>query len=124
MKEKNKDLDFLHEVAKKISERSKQGSPILPDEVFDLFEVTLETITDVRTIEMPIFMPFVIEKEDDFYTARCHVYRACRGIGFTEEEAIEKLKEDIDLYNKSYIKTEKKMQMEEIMNKIFPKDRF
>ncbi|MED4238952.1 hypothetical protein [Priestia megaterium] len=124
MKEDNKDLDFLQEVAKKISTRSKLGSPILPGEVFDLFEETLEEMNNTQIIETPIFIPFIIEKEDGFYTARCHGYRMCRGVGITEEKAIEKLKEEIDLYNKSCIKTEQKMRLEKIVNNIFPKDRF
>ncbi|UOE58289.1 hypothetical protein HPB58_13080 [Priestia filamentosa] len=124
MKEGNKDLDFLQEVAKKISIRSTLGSPIAPDEVFDLFEETLESMNDAQIIETPIFIPFIIEKEDEFYTARCHGYRMCRGVGDTKEEAIEKLKEEIDFYNKSAIKTEQKMILEKIVNNIFPKDRF
>lgn len=124
MGEYNQDLDFLHEVAKKISERSKEDAPILPDEVFDLFNTTFERMTKVRTIEVPIFMPFTIEKEDDIYIARCHVYRVCQGIGRSEEEAIQNLQKEIELYNKSSIETEKKMRIEEIVRSLFPKNRF
>lgn len=123
MKEKNKDLDFLHEVSRKISDRTKEGSPIMPEEVFDIFGDTLERMTNVRTVEVPIFMPIMIEKEDELYSATCHVYRVCKGLGFTEEEAIEKLKENIDLYNKSTIKSDKRMRMEEMIKNIFPQDR-
>jgi predicted RNase H-like HicB family nuclease len=48
----------------------------------------------------------------------------CRGTGDTKEEAIEKLKEEIDFYNKSAIKTEQKMNLEKMVNNIFPKDPF
>lgn len=118
------DLDFLYEVANKISARSRESAPISTDEVFDLFKDTFESMTEVRTIEVPLFMPFIIEREDDLYIARCRVYSICRGIGRTEEEAIQKLKEEIELYNKSSIETEKKMRIEEMVRNIFPKDRF
>ncbi|KHD84123.1 type II toxin-antitoxin system HicB family antitoxin [Heyndrickxia ginsengihumi] len=125
MKENNKDIDFLHEIAKKISERSKHGFPISPEEVFDLFGETLESMNDKRIIETPIFVPFIIEKtEEEFYTARCNSFRLCKGMGVTEEEAIENLKEQIDSYHKSSIETEKRMRMEEIIKNLFRKDHF
>ncbi|QIZ08301.1 hypothetical protein HFZ78_17530 [Priestia megaterium] len=124
MKESQKDLDFLQEVAKKISDRSKQNSPILPEEVFDLFKDTLESMTTVRIVEMPIFMPVLIEKEEEFYTARSYGYNRCKGIGRNEEDAIQNLKEEINLYNRSCINAEKKMHIEDIVNNIFPKGSF
>lgn len=123
MRDSNKDLDFLHEVARMISERSKEDSPISPGEVLDLFHDTFEKMTDIRTIEVPIFMPVMIEKKDDLYMARCHVYRLCQGIGRSEEEAIEKLKKEIDLFNKSSMEAEKRMRIEEIVRNLFPKNR-
>lgn len=122
MKEKNKDLDFLHEISRKISDRSKIGTPIMPEEVIDLFGDTLERMTDVRTVEVPIFMPIMIEKEDELYSATCHVFRVCKGLGLTEEEAVEKLKKDIEAYNKAAIKTDKRRKMEAMIENIFPKD--
>ncbi|MDR7002672.1 hypothetical protein [Neobacillus niacini] len=121
---KNKDLDFLQEVSKKVSGRTMEGSPITPDEVFDIFNDTLKKMTDVRTIEVPIFMPIMIEKEDDTYIARSHVYRVCRGIGFSEEKAIQRLKEEIEFYNRTIIESEKKIRMEEVVKNSFPKDCF
>ncbi|MFJ5714855.1 hypothetical protein [Neobacillus sp. NPDC093127] len=60
----DKNLDFLHYVAKKISERSKQNSPISFEEVFDIFKDTLEKITTVKAIELPIFMTVIITQDD------------------------------------------------------------
>ncbi|MGO4890391.1 hypothetical protein ACJ2A9_21805 [Anaerobacillus sp. MEB173] len=117
-------LDFLSEVAKKISERSKGGNSISQDEVHDIFKRTLETVTDVRMIESPVFLPIFIEQEKEregFFIAKCPIYRACGEIGQTEEEAVEKLKKDIDLYNKAIIDTERKMKMEEMIKNVFPK---
>ncbi|MTT31791.1 hypothetical protein GMB86_07165 [Terrilactibacillus sp. BCM23-1] len=122
MNKDSEDLDFLQELAKKISKRSKQASPISIEEVFDLFSDTLNNMTHFRSIEVPIFVPFIIEKEDGIFTARCRSYCNCRGMGYTEEEAIEKLKKDIDLYNKSLIETEKRMRLENIVNRTFGKD--
>lgn len=119
MRDGNKDLDFLHEAAKKIAERSKEGS-ISTDEVFDLFNSTLDSMTDVRTVEVPVFLPVTIKKEDDMYTARSNVFRMCRGFGNSEEEATQKLQQEIEMYNKSMIATEKRMRIEEIVKSIFP----
>lgn len=115
----SKDLDFLYEVAKRISVRSKQNSPISQEEIFDLFKETFERMMDVRMVEAPIFMPIVVEKEDDWFVARCPVYRVCKGVGRNEEEAIEKLKGEIELYNKTCLDAEKKMRIEEMVKKIF-----
>ena len=81
-------------------------------------------MTEVRTIEVPIFMPFKIKKENGSFIASCQVYRICRGIGKTEEEAIQKLKQEIEQYNKTSIESEKKIRMEEMIKNIFPTDRF
>lgn len=124
MKERKKGLEFLQEVAQKISDRSKQDSPILPEEVIDLFKDTLESMTTVRIVEMPIFMPILIEMEDEFYTARSYGYNRCKGLGRSEEEAIQNLKEDINLFNESCINAEKKMQIADIVNNVFPKGSF
>lgn len=124
MKGNHNDLDFLQEVAKKISDRSKQDSPILPEEVFDLFKDTLDRMTTVQIVEMPIFMPVIIKKEDDRFTARSYGFRICKGIGHTEEEAIQHLKGEINLYNQTCINSEKKLRIEEMVSNIFPKDCF
>ncbi len=127
MKDSDKNLNLLLEVSKKISERSKQESPISHEEIFDLFKETLEKETSVKTFELPIFMPVIIEQDDEsFYTARSYGYGydRCKGVGRTEEEAIQKFKEEIDRYNKSCINVEKKMRMEEIVKNIFSKSHF
>jgi predicted RNase H-like HicB family nuclease len=125
MKNSNKNLDFLHEVAKKISERSKQDFPISLEEVFDMFKDTLEKVSTVKSIELPIFMPVIIEQDKDgFYIAKSYGYDRCKGVGRTEEEAVQKFKEEIDQYNKSCINVEKKIRMEEIVSGIFPNDCF
>ncbi|RHW32352.1 hypothetical protein D1B32_11380 [Oceanobacillus profundus] len=123
MKDSQKELDFLQEVAKRISERTKQNSSISPEDVFDLLKDTLEETTTDSIIEMPIFMPVIIEKEDDFFTARSYGYRICKGFGRNEEDAVEKLKEEINAYNQSCINSEKKLKIEEMVNNIFPKNR-
>lgn len=67
----NEDLDFLHEVGKKFFERSKQDAPIAPADVIGFFKEALEGITTVKTIEIPVFLPVIIEQEEEgFYTAR------------------------------------------------------
>jgi predicted RNase H-like HicB family nuclease len=110
--------------SKKISDRSKQNSPISPEEVFGLFKDTIENMTTVRIVEMPIFMPVLIEKEDEFYTARSYGYSRCKGMGRSEEDAIQNLKEGINLYNQSCANVDKKMQIEALVNNIFPKGCF
>ena len=122
MKDRQGELDFLQEVAKRISERSKRNSSISPEDVFELFKDTLEETTTDSIIEMPIFMPVIIEKEDDFITARSYGYRLCKVIGQNEEEAVMKLKEEIDSYNQSCIKSDKKLKIEEMVSNIFPKN--
>ncbi|WP_099363617.1 type II toxin-antitoxin system HicB family antitoxin [Fredinandcohnia onubensis] len=125
MKDDNKNLDLLHIVSKKISERSRQDSPISSEEVLDIFKDTVEKITTVKVIELPIFMPVIItQDEDGFYIASSYGYNRCKGVGRTEEEAVQRFKEEIDLYNNSCINVEKKMKMEEIVKNVFPKENF
>lgn len=79
----------------------------------------------MKVIELPIFMPIIIEQDEDgFYTARSYGYDRCKGLGRTEEEAVQKFKEEIDRYNQSCINVEKKMKMEEMVKRIFPKNCF
>ncbi|MEH7014701.1 hypothetical protein V7087_28480 [Neobacillus niacini] len=73
---------------------------------------------------MPIFMPVIIEKEDDFFTARSYGYGRCKGIGRSDEDAIKNLQEEINLYNQSCINSEKKLRIEKMVNNIFPKNCF
>lgn len=90
-----------------------------------MFKDTLEKGTAVKVIELPIFMPVILEKDEDgFYIARSYGYDRCKGLGRTEEEAVQKFKEEIDRYNQSCINVEKKMKMEEMVKSIFPKDLF
>lgn len=124
MNETNKDLDFLTEVQKRISERSKISSAISPEEVIDLFHDTLEGLTDVKIIETPVFLPFNIEREDELFVARCHAYKLCRGQGLTEEEAIQNLKDEIENYYRVVLRSEKMSKIEEMIKNVFPKDNF
>lgn len=122
---KDKNLDFLHEVAKKISDMSKQDMPITKEEVFDLFKQTLERVTTTKIRELPVFIPIIVEiEEDGLYVAKTYGYRTCKGIGRTEDEAIEMFREEIDFFNNSCINSDRKMKIEEIVRNLFPKDRF
>lgn len=58
------------------------------------------------------------------YIAGCQIYRMCKGLENTEEEATEKLKEDIELYNSAILESEKKMKLEEIIKNTFSRDSF
>jgi predicted RNase H-like HicB family nuclease len=90
-----------------------------------LFKDTLEKKTSVKTFELPIFIPVVMEQDEEgFYLAKSYGYDRCKGMGHTEEEALQTFKKEIDRYHKSWIAIEKKMKMEEMVKNIFSKDPF
>jgi predicted RNase H-like HicB family nuclease len=122
MKE-NQNLNYLHEVARKISELSERGT-VEKEEVFDVFQQTMDSFVTSRIIETMVFIPVFIEKESDLFIAESVNFSLCKGKGQTEDEAIENLKEQINEYNQISIQTRKRRAVEEMISSLFPKSPF
>ena len=112
--ERNKDLDFLQEASKRISERTKEGTPLLPEDVLNVFEETFDSLNENRIVESSISIPFIIERENELFTAQTYGYNMCRGVGHSEEEAIATLKKQISDYNRTCFKIERKNKIDDM----------
>lgn len=117
--------DLLKLMSEKIAERISGGTPLGAEEIYTVIEESISSLTDMKTQEIPAFVHIVIKRDDEYgYIATCPALSRCKGKGKTEEEAVARLKEDIELWTQSCLHVEKEMEMKKLVEEMFGRKDF
>lgn len=116
--------DLLKFMSEKIAERISGGKQVGAEELYLLLEETLSSLIDMKTQEIPVFAHIVIKRDEEYgYVATCPALSRCRGKGKTEEEAVGRLKEDIELWTQSCLLVEQEMEIKKLIDEMFGQNR-